>query len=269
MVKITVNDVEYNVPTKWEDITVQQQIEITEVANRDETFRNLHMISTYTGIPLELVKKMNINQFKSVLNLMKFLAEPIENKVVSSFTFNGKTYQVADSLLKGETQDFLSIEGILKKYKDNQSKALPYIIAIVAKQQGETLDSFDVHKRAEEFKNLPYTVANNIWFFFAQTERVLSISTKQYLAIQDKVLEESLSYTESMLKQSDGQGLYKRLLRTSLLWYIKSIRKSWTNFLTSTQSESSTTNSNQKSKKSRLKSLVEKVRSKFKTGQKS
>lgn len=264
MVKIKVNDVEYSVPSSWDEVTIAQQIEISEVKDRDEDFRNLHLISTYTGVPLDLVKRMNINQFKSVIKLLEFLSQPIQNKVINSFTFNGKTYQIADSLLRGETQDFLSIEGVLKKFKDNQVKALPYIIAIVAKQEGETLDSFDVHKRAEEFKSLPYTIANNIWFFFVQTEKVLSISTKQYLAIQDKVLEASLSYSESIVKQSDGRGLYRKLLKIYLLWYIKSTRKSWTLFLTITPYASSSQNLIKPSVKSRLSNLVKRIKDKFK-----
>lgn len=255
MITISVNDVKYKVPQSWDDITIAQQIEISEVVNRDEQFRNLHLVSTYTGIPLDLVKRMNINQFKQVLDIMKFLTVPYKPKIIKSFTHNGKEYFLADSLLAGETQDFLSIEGILKRYKDNQTKALPYVIAIVAKQNSEKLDDYDVWKRGEEFKTLPYSVANNVWFFFAQTEKALSINIKQFLGIQDKVMEASLSYSESTLKQSVGQTWLKKLLKATLLLYIRFIRKSWKNFSTTIQSEPSKENWRQRFKKRILSKL--------------
>jgi len=261
---IKVNEIEYTIPTSWDDITVGQQIEISEVSGRDESFRNLHLVTTYTGIPLDLVKKMNINQFKSILKLMEFLSKPIKTTVIKNFNHNGKTYQLADSLLKGETQDFLSIEGILKKFKDNQTKALPYIIAIVCKKEGETLDSFDVWDRGEEFKTLPYSIAHNIWFFFVQTERALSINIKQFLEVQDKVLEASLSYSESILKKSDGRGLFSRLVKVYLMWYIRYTRKNFKIFLIGIPYETSNKNSNPESMKSKLSNLVKKVRDKFK-----
>jgi hypothetical protein len=233
---IKVNDIEYNIPTSWDEITIGQQIEISELVNRDESFRNIHMISTYTGIPMEILQRMNINDFKKILNIMKFLKEEHNPVVIKSFVHKGNIYFLADSMLKGETQDFLSIEGILKRFKDNPTKALPYIVAITCKRQGETLTDYDAVQRGEEFLDLPYSTVNNIWFFFAETGNMLSNSIKQYLSLQDKAMEASLSYSESMVKQSDGQGLYKKLAKTYLLWYIKSTRKSWKNFSTTIQS---------------------------------
>lgn len=236
MTTIKINDIEYNIPRSWDDITIRQQIEISKVRDRDDDFKNLHLVSTYTGIPLEIIRRMNINQFKSIIGLMPFISQDVPHSVIKDFTFNGETYHLLDSILQGQTQDFLSIEGVLKKFKNNQVEALPYIIAIVAKKKGETLDQFDVWKRGEQFMDLPYPLAQSIWFFFAQTEKTLSINTAQFLAIQDKVLEASLSYSENTLKRLDGLPLSKRLLRTTLLYYIRSTRKDWKNFWTGTQS---------------------------------
>lgn len=251
MLSIKVNGKYYNIPESWEDVTIRKQIEVTQFKRLDESFRNIHMISTYTGIPFDLVKKMNINQFNEILGLMQFLAKAPEGKIIGSFAHNNKTYYLADSLLAGETQDFLSIEGLLKRYNDNQTEALPYIIAIVAKQNGETLDNYDPMKRGEEFMDLPYSVAHDVWFFFGQTRIALQSSTEQYLMAQDRAMEASLSYSETILKRSDGQGLYRKLLRTYLLQYIKYTRKSWASFLTTTQLESSNRNLKAESKKNK------------------
>jgi hypothetical protein len=251
MQTVKIADTEYRVPTSWDDITIRMQIELSLVKDRDEEFKNIHLISTYTGIPMDILRRLNINDFKRLLGLMDFLNKPLENKVIEKFEFRGKEYYLADSMMKGQTQDFLSIEGIMKRYKDNQVEALPYVIAIVAKQRGETLDSFDVWKRGEEFKDLPYSIANAVWFFFAMTEKALSIDTKQYLAVQEVVVETQLNLSESILKKWDGLPLSKRLLRTILLLYIRFIRKGWRNFLTGTQSE--------RSKQSWIKGLMKKL----------
>ncbi len=239
---ITINNEKYNIPQSWNDITLKQQIEISEFVKRDDTFKNIHMISTYTGIPMELVKKMNISQFKQILNIMEFLQTEVKPIIVKSFDYNGHTYQVADSMLKGETQDFLSIEAMLKVYKDNQTKALPYILAITCKREGETLDSFDPEVRAKDFEGLSWELANNVWFFFAKTGHLLSIDIKRFLEVQDKQMEMSLHYTENLLKQQVGQGLFKRFRRMYLRLLINYTRRSWKNFLIIIQLKSSDKN---------------------------
>jgi hypothetical protein len=260
MEKIKVNGVQYNIPTSWSDITLAQQIEISKVGQRDETFRNVHMISTYTGIPMDLIRRMNINDFKSILELLSFMAQPTDNKILRSFDHNEKTYFLADSILNGQTQDFLSVEGLLKKYKDNQVEALPYIIAIVAKQEKETLDDYDVYQRAEEFMNLPYSIAQNIWFFFVQTEKAYSLNIKQSLIAMDQVLETSLNYSENLVKQSDGQTWSRKLQKAILLLYIRSTRKSYRSFWTSIQSEPSKENWKQRFKKNISKMLKRRIK---------
>ena len=157
------------------------------------------------------------------------------NSLPSEFEFNGHTYYLVDSLLKGQTQDYLSIQGVLKKYVDNQALALPFICAIVAKRNGETLDSFDVKERAVEFLGLPYSIAQSIWFFFVRTANVLQIRTPQSLEIINLQVERLLKLAESSLIRSVGQGMFKRSVRTILLFYIRYINKSWKNFLTITR----------------------------------
>jgi hypothetical protein len=258
MINIIINEKEYNIPQSWNEVTLKQQIELSQIKDRDDLFKNLFMVQTYTGIPMEIVKKMNINEFKQILSNLKFLTEQPKSELIKDFKLNGNTYYVSDSLLKGETQDFLSIEAVLQKYKDNEVKALPYIIAVICKQKGESLDSYDVEKRALEFELLDYQTANNIWFFFAQTEVFFSKNIKFYLNLQDKQMTQSLNYTENIIKKSAGGGLWKKLHKAILLQYVKYISKSWKNFYHISSSETSKENSKIKFKKNQLKTQKEK-----------
>ncbi len=173
MITISVNNIDYNIPESWSDTTVKQHIDITEMKDRDESFRNVHMIHTYTGIPMELIRKMNVTDFHILINIMSFLKSPVLDKPINSFEFSGCTYYLVESMLKGETQDFLSVESVRKRFKDNEAKALPYIIAIVAKKEGESLDDYDPEKRAIDFLQLNYEIANSVWFFFCRDRKVL------------------------------------------------------------------------------------------------
>lgn len=232
---ITYKEKNYSIPTSWDEVKLEQQIELTRFSARDETFRNLHLISTMTGIDIEEVKVMNINVLKDILHCLSFLSKTPELKKITEFEFNGEKYGILDSIIEGQTQDFFSIEGLLKKYKDNQAEALPYVIAVIAKKDGETLDKYDVIKRGEQFKNLPYPIAYSIWFFFVQTERTLPKDMESYLTLQNQTMEATLNYSEVMLKQSVGQGWYRKLVKAILLLYIRFIRKSWKNFLITRQ----------------------------------
>jgi hypothetical protein len=237
---IKVNDKKYNIPTEWNDITIGMQVMQSRFKQSDSRLYAAHFVNTYTGIPVEILKRMKVDDFKAILMKLKFLTSTkVEDNSVNFFEHKGIKYNVLSSLEKAETQDFLSIESLLQEFKDNQVEAMPYIIAILAKKPNESLDDYDVMERGREFMDLPYPMVAGIWVFFCQLGRISVINSPQFSNLQRVLIQQSLNYTENTLRKRAGLGLLKRLLKATLLLYIRYINKNLKNFLVTSPSETS------------------------------
>lgn len=106
------------------------------------------------------------------MNELSFCSTPLNNKPVYEFELHDIKYKVLPTLLKAEFQDFLSIETILDNYKGKEYQALPYIIAVLAKRENETLDKYDLQERMKIFLDLPLTTANAIYLFLSDRKNV-------------------------------------------------------------------------------------------------
>lgn len=180
MKTIKIDDVMYSLPSSWNDITIAKQIKAIDLNKSisNENIRILALVSAYADIPLDELKSMNVNRAKRIVEAMSFLQQPIPNikEPIKEFTFKGQTYYIAQNLMNQEFQDYVSWENILQQYKDEQHKAMNYLIAILAKRKKsngelESMDDYDVNERAKEFEELSITIAERIKVFFGMPEK--------------------------------------------------------------------------------------------------
>ena len=230
MKKITLNKQKYNCPTSWSDITVQDQIRVSQIAAEHTGLtKNLQLIAGYAKIPVEEIKRTHISKLTNLLKHLDFIVEPMNEDPIYSFEHRGHEYSVMQSLQDAEFQDFISLESVMAMYKDNNFEALPMMIAILCKREGESLDSYDIEERAKEFLDLPIDTANRVSVFFSRIGLISQINTPTFLeAYQKKTNQEltnSLDELESTIQQSGGQGLLGNLRRWTLRKYAQSFRR--------------------------------------------
>lgn len=237
MVTAKINGKEYNIPTQWNDVTVKIQLDVLKIT-RTDNFRELLMVSAYTGIELDLLKKMSRADFEAIRSQLEFVFIDIEDSPIENFVHNGHEYSLLPSMERAQTQDFITLESLMSNYQGKEHEALPYVVAVVAKREKETLFDYDVMERGKEFYSLPYPIAHNIYLFFCAYEKAFSPDLRAYLSLQHKKMQESLNYSESILRVSVGMGLWKKFLKVILLLYVRFIRKMWKSFFSSVLSES-------------------------------
>lgn len=231
MKKIKIKKVEYSCPENWHEITLRQQLEVSKLNEKytGEIDRKLAILSAYANIPMDILKTEKIDRMVELFNCIKFISEDLPHVQLIEFDFNGKHYYTGQNLLESEFQDFISIQNAIESYSGDTFNALPIIIAIMAKQKKadgtlESLDDYDVHKRAEEFMDLPITTANSIAFFFASSIR-LQENLIQFYSNPKELAMKQIEEVENILKKQDGQAWHIRLLYGILRRYIKSIKK--------------------------------------------
>jgi hypothetical protein len=243
MKQIQLNGIKYKCPTSWEDITIKDQIRVSQIAQEHTGLtKNLQLISGYANIPVEEIKTTHINKLTGLVGHLSFLSEPINEDPITEFEHKGHKYNIMPTLLEGQFQDFISLDTVMSNFKDDKYQALPMMIAILAKREGETLDDYDVEERAKEFLDLPIDIANRIAVFFSQVETLSQINTlTSSSAYQEKIEQElikQLDVLENTIRQSDGQGLLGRLQKWMSLKYVKYFKKDLNSYLTGTQLKS-------------------------------
>jgi hypothetical protein len=246
MKKFQLNKVTYSVPTSWSEVTLRHQINVEQSANKiidNEALRKIAYISGYCNIPLEVLKKTPMPKINKLFQHLKFTNEELPTKPIQEFTFKGEKYTVMNSLLESQFQDFVSCETALQNFKDSPTRALPYIIAILAKKENETLDDYDIEKRAEHFMELPLTIVEPLRVFFYAIENWSQLHTQlSSMEGRQAILNAKASVLKNTLSKRDGLGWLRNLLRLMLLRLVKSYEKNWNKFFRSIQSKSSKTN---------------------------
>jgi hypothetical protein len=224
---VELSNKQFLIPTTWDEITVERQLQVEELVRGNPDFKSLAIIAGYSDTPIGELKRMNFGHVKELFKHFAFVNEQLPADPIEHFEHNGNTYNVMPTLLKGESQDFISLETLLWDYKSNLYKALPRIIAILAKREGETLGSYDIKERSKEFESLPMTTAHRLYVFFCLSESLSKIDSHKILEVKNQELIESLKSMKNILKKRDGMGLSIRWQKAKLLTYLKFIELRW------------------------------------------
>lgn len=226
----------YNVPTVWDEVTLKQQVEVSKIASKEQHIKQIALVAAYTGIDIHELKKTNIKELQPLFNLIKFVSEELPTEPIERFEYKGEEYNITDTLLNAEFQDFISLENIVKEYGDKEYEALPLMVAILAKKDGESLDDYDIMERAKHFEDLPITIANRLKVFFYLLVNQSSINSDVYSNLNEVILKRINECKDTMKKQG-GKGLRTRLYNGTLLKYTTYIEKGWNKYYTSLQSK--------------------------------
>jgi hypothetical protein len=228
--QITVDNQPFNIPSSWNEITIQQQINVERYNKQFPDLGIVCILAGYLNLSIEDVKKLHINTISKLISEFDFIKAALKSDPVFEFEHNSNKYFVIPSMLAGQFQDYISLETIREQHKENLYEALPKLIAILAKRKDETLDSYDIIERSKEFYSLPITIANGLYAFFLTSAILLNQDCEQLAVQENQKLLESINYIKTTLMKPDGSGSYTRLQKATLLKYVKFIEKHWNKY---------------------------------------
>ena len=243
MKTIKFNNKSYQIPTCWEEVTLEMQIKVSDIAAGEKYVQTLGIIAGYTGIDVQELKNSPINNLVDVMKQLKFIDKPIPAEPIFKFEFKGSEYIINPDILNQEFQDFVAIQTAIAEHADSQWKLTPYILAVMAKKAGETLDDFDVNTRAKEFLQLDVTIANRVSAFFLNNTKILNLLMMYSSPVaREEILQSKIGELNSSLnklqKQRGGNLLIRLWIMTSRK-YIKFLRKEWERYFNSPASDNS------------------------------
>jgi hypothetical protein len=236
MKEITFNEKQYSIPENWNEVTLRMVIKTSELDEFIADAPIISIIGGYTGIEITELKTSKVQDVQEIMTLLDFIYTPYEPQPATAFEFKGEKYMVMESLEKAEFQDWVSSQTVIYQYRDKPVQALPKLIAILCKKDGESLSDFDIEERSQMFLELPITTARDLECFFLHCLRAYNAVTLLYSTIPEQeaiVLNKFLELGNTMKQRQVELGWYSPtrfvigIYRRYLLYLKRQLEKSF------------------------------------------
>jgi hypothetical protein len=167
------NDVKtYQFPTSWSEVTVEQFCNLYTINREIHTgmFYTFEAIHKLTGIDREIIEQIDYRAFTELVKTLKFVYEPVENKMSESVIVDGEEYFLYNEFNKYTAGEIISLETILQSSNNEIFKVMPQLLCIFLRKKtiDGTLEKYNTSfmTRAEKFKNIRIDEINHIFNFF-------------------------------------------------------------------------------------------------------
>jgi len=162
----------YEFPTSWSEVTVDKFKNLYTI-NKDihsgmfYTFEVLHQL---TGIDRDIIEQIDFDSFTELVEQMKFIYEPIEEKKIQSLIIDGEEYFLYTEFNKYTAGEIISLETILTSANHEIFRVMPELLCIFLRKKTPKgkLENYKTSfmERTEIFKNIKIDEINHIFTFF-------------------------------------------------------------------------------------------------------
>ena len=189
MLNIEINNKEYNIPNKWEEMTLdyycglyniikKYQIteeeensdnDLTEYILMQENKMNKELFIYMTGISEKVMQNVPMDNVVAVIECLNQITEQYDPKGFDSFEFEGDIYYFPiDFLRTGTFGDYIEsqqLEMNTQYLKNGRFDILPEQMAILCKQVDEEVDLDNIDEKAKAFRRLTMDIVWEFSFF--------------------------------------------------------------------------------------------------------
>ena len=191
MIEIKIDDdnevKSYFFPEDWTEVTVKQFCNVYKIKGDDYSQLEYSMIllSTLSGIERETVELMSIDDFKMLLDKLKFITNEVEKIDVESIKVGEDEYYLHSDFNRFTTGEIITIEMILKKANNNLFEVMSELLCIFLRKKKDNgnLEKFKTTfmERKELFENIPVSQVYHIFNFFLTGEHSFNNNTKDFI----------------------------------------------------------------------------------------
>ena len=210
---------EITIPTKWEDVTIGNYINLRPVLNSklNPIERVVNILAVLTGQKRDVIKNISLKQYKSIKKKMSFLETELPKQLKDKrFKIGGQWYEFkvdAKKLLFGE---YINSMEILQNSKDDEEAIfnnLHHILTTICRPVKKTLfgckhikvDSEILRKTADNFlNNMPMTIAYPIGVFFYTHSEDLTKAIKTCLMQEAEKMTKEAREELDLVNAGDG-----------------------------------------------------------------
>ena len=145
------------IPTAWEDVTLNEFIELSKL-DIDSFDSHIDYYISMLGVfgnddlnnILEFVKLTDV---ADIINQMAFMNTPPKNLDKKEVTIKGEVFRLIQNMNELTVGEYISIETLIEQGKLDSISSIPAILSVILKPIGEEFDSNLVNARMELFKN--------------------------------------------------------------------------------------------------------------------
>ena len=198
---------EYNVISKWSDVTLEKWLKLVEVETESKPKEALETITALSDIPKQLVKELGIKDVAVIMSRIGELQVEQDSKLKRIIEVEGKEYGFhpdLDSITLGEYAD---IETFIKNGIEN---SLPELMAVlyrpIVKKKNDiyVIEAYDgnIDIRAEEMKKMSAEQVQSALVFFwnlgSELSKILPLYLMERLNKMGKDLQTKVSQTNGL-----------------------------------------------------------------------
>lgn len=179
---------EYNVPVRWEDITLKQYMEIERYyADKEKKFDVRDVLHILTNKSLDEINELPMAFTEKILEKLSFLMDkPQEKEPTNKIIIDGVDYHI-NFQNKLKTGEYIAADTIIKDDPHNYAA----ILAILCRKDGEIYDSkFEnevIEDRIKLFEEQPVVNILPIIAFFLNLYILSEIPTQLSMEIKEGI----------------------------------------------------------------------------------
>lgn len=178
----------YDIPTQWDDVTVDKFIEIVKLDEKkdiNDLEKVMELMNILTTIPKDDVELLPVESFMKIQNNFSFVKTDVDKKGKESIVIDGEEYFVKNDFNDLTMGESITIETLLKEV-DNPMYILDKMLCLFLRKKKENgkLESFKttfLTDRIDIFRKAPITSVYDNLIFFSNGVDLLEKNMKDFL----------------------------------------------------------------------------------------
>lgn len=173
-VKIETDEEEllYTFPENWDEITVKQFCDVfrKDYEGKNAFVSSVILMSALTGVKQEIIEMMDIEDFKMLLEKLKFMQEDVKKSDDETIIINDEEYFLHTDFSKYTTGEIITIELLLEKAQNNVVSIMPELLCVFLRKKTKKgkMEKFNTSfmERQYMYNMLPISKIYHIFNFF-------------------------------------------------------------------------------------------------------
>jgi hypothetical protein len=182
----------YQFPENWDEVTVKQFCDVFR-NNYDEHnnfYGSVLLMSALTGVDKEVIEMMDVDDFKMLLEKLKFMQQDVVKSEDESIIINDEEYFLYNDFSKYTTGEIITIEILLEQAENNVIRIMPELLCVFLRKKNAkgNIEKFKTSfmTRKQEFETLPISKIYHIFSFFLGGRNTFINNTKDFMPNQEK-----------------------------------------------------------------------------------
>ena len=193
------------IKNSWDSLSWKEYEQLEQILNTDipSDYKTVHVIALLSGLTVEEIERIPVNQFNKILPALEFLqTEPETHYHQFEYTINGREYD-----FKGKLQEITTAQYIdYRAYISEDQKDIVKLMSVFLIPKGhEYNDGYDMEQVINDINDMCWLDLRAAAFFFR-------IQLAAYILILKSSLEKTLKATKKNKTPQEKKQIQKDII---------------------------------------------------------